>query len=359
MITFTGVDDTPASVTHRVLGYNDDSYAKKLWNMNERSFARQLFSDSGLFARNRAVWLPGFSERESDQDWVNRHLHRLDFIPSWGRSNIVRLQKAGVDMNRLISIGKSTRYSNRVNAVNSPLITGAFAGNASFESFSRMVERTAHPAEKFSKAMENLNEKTAHLLKVHRVVHTEEEGKQVQNEVNAARAEVDAAAKDVGETLKSSAKIYNNRLRLKTKLMLKDPSLIRAAASKRNILLGDFDDVKMLSKIARHGKWAGRGCFVLSALLGADEVYQTYEDGGDAFKKAVGVGAELGAIWAVGEGLLLLFTPAGWVTLVCIAIAEGIILTLGGNVVEKFGERLGGSIEGCYDWLKNNFEYWF
>ncbi len=340
MIIFTKGNETLGSLVHDILGYNDESYGKKIIAANRNSINGAQYIEQGYFWPNRALWLPEISRLDNDPDIRDIILHRCDFIPSWGRANLVKLQKHRVNINHLIGVGKCIRQHNRVNYADGKGIAASLGAQATAESMFRLGERAAKPAEQFTNQMKRLNTQLKNLVALRKA------GKSAE-EIQSARTAYQATYKETQYALNHGAKLYAKRLSHKATKYLMSAKHSESIAYKKGIFIDALDDVKMLARIARYGKWAGRGFYMFSALLGIDEVFDTYEEGGDWEATAVGVGSEMAIIMGLGQ-IMLLFTPAGWVTTVAIAIGEGLLYTKMGNSIKTWTEN----------WFKTNVEHW-
>jgi len=349
MIIFTEPGDTPQQIAKNILGYYDESYAKLILDANRNSSAYKLMNGCGVYAPNRAVWLPNFSLIDHNSELRDQLLHRTDFIPSHGRANLVKLQKSNVNLNNLLGGAKCASQANRSNRDESSGIIASLAGNSAFESVHRGFEHATRPAESFSHHMKELNTK----LKV--LVSARNSGEHAT--IQSARTEYQSAYKRANEAFNKDAKLYARRLSKKGSKYLMSAKHSELVAYKKGIMVNDLNDVQTIGKIARYGKIAGRGMFWFSAILGVDEVYNTYEHGGDAFKKGVGVATELTVAYTLGE-FCLLFTPAGWVALAVVAVAEGLGMTFLGKYSDEFGEYVASESEDAYSWLKRDLSHW-
>lgn len=329
MLLLTEPGDTSQTLACRILGDPDDSYANKLREMNKNTLAYTSLAGD-YYIPDQLIWCPEFSELDNYPDHREMILSEAQFIPSWGKANISKLQNQGVDMNDLIATSQVIQDHNRSesNKKDHAIISGMVA-QAGLESFSRAIEHGAYPAEQFSQTIERLDAVMADLLKVKKSGNTEL--------VRSTRNKFKQLYKESIETLQHNTKLYKNRLSLKTAKILPSMNKLEKLATKKGIMISDLQDVRVLEKIARYGHWAGRGCFAFSIVLGASEVYEAYKNDEDWITKAVGVGTETLITWAAGA-LLLTLTPAGWAVLAGAAITEGIALNLGGNYIETITE---------------------
>jgi len=342
MIVFTEAGDTPASVTNRMLGYNDESYSQKLSKMNANGFARQMMNDSGYFAPYRAVWLPGFSRHDQNVMLREQLVHHTEFMRSSARANIQRLGRDGIDINRLIGAQKTIAAYNQWEMQNPHSMASVYGAQMGGEILNRAVEHAGHPAEKFAKSMRILNGSMQDLIEAENVQDFEL--------MKSLRPQVVSAYREAGAELNKASRLYSSRLDLFTREALSDP--VRAMRFKRNggIMLDHLDDVKALEKIGSAGKFIGRAGFGFQLAMGGVEVYRTYENGGDWEGEATGVIGESAVIYTVGE-VCLLFTPAGWVALVVVAVAEGIFMTrYGEEVKDYFKSKFDDLVEGKWQW---------
>lgn len=342
MITMSQAGDTPYSIAARVLGSPDESYAKAIYQANLTSFANEVMNNCGIYAANRAVWLPGVSHIDDDTELRNHIIHKLDYIPSWGRSNLAKLQRSRVDINHMIGSAKAIRKHNRVNYQEGQGIATSLGAKAAVETVHRGAERITRQGEIFSGKMRELNDNLKNLLE------TRQEGDHIAT--TAARDSFRASYQDAVETLNHDAKIFASRTSKKTAKYFMSPKHMEMVARKKGILISDLDDVAVVSKIARYGEWGSHGMFMFSVGLGADDVYTTYKAGGDWKKKAVGIGAETTALFIAGD-ILLNLTPVGWVATLALIIGEGIVLSGLGELIEKGTEKV-------YAWAENNMNRW-
>jgi hypothetical protein len=362
--------DNSRSIAHRVLGYPDESYAQKIWGMNKTGFACHVMNGSGEYMAHYPVWLPGYSRLDDDPIVRESLMNRVNFMPSAARRNLLTLQKHGVDVNHLVGMSRAIQQSNRDNYSEGEGIAASLGVKAGVETVHRTIERSTHPAEIFSRKINRLNQTIKDMVKAqNEPVYTGEPmlaGEQQLMIHQEYKKACEIAYKDAVHSLNHEGKLYANRIAMKaSKALSMSVMELQRVARKHGFLVSDLNDVKLLDKIGRYGKWAGKGCFLFSAALGVDEVYETYKHGGDAFKKSVGVGLELGVAYAVGEAFLLA-TPAGWVALAGLAIVEGVTLALSSKYVEEFGgnvvgsalEKIGDGVDDAYQWFDKSLGHW-
>ena len=350
MITMSQAGDTPYSIAARVLGSPDESYAEAIYQANLTSFANEVMNNCGIYAANRAVWLPGVSHIDDDTELRNHIIHKLDYIPSWGRSNLTKLQRSRVDINHMIGSAKAIRKHNRINYQEGQGIATSLGAKAAVETVHRGAERITRQGEAFSGKMSELNGSLKTLL------DTRQEGDHIATA--AARDSFRTAYQDAVETLNHDAKIFAARTSKKTAKYFMSPKHMEMVARKKGILISDLDDVAVVSKIARYGEWGARGCFMFSAALGADEIYRTYKHHGDAWGKSGQVLTEIGVAAAIGFGCFLVFTPVGWIGLIATAIVEGVGISIIANEFGKLGWILGDDTKKTYDWVNGNLSKW-
>jgi len=344
MIIFTRGYETVGMLTHDILGYNDESYANKLIIANQNTFNGRLLREQGFYWPNRALWIPEVSRLDNDPQLRNIILHRCDCIPSWGRANLVKLQKHKVNINHLVGAGKCIRQHNRVNYADGQGIATSLGAQAAAESMFRGAERAAKPAEQFTRQMKNLNNHLKNLVALRKA------GKDGA-EIQSAREAYKTAYKEAQYSLNHSAKLYARRLSHKASKYLISAKHSELIANKKGIFIDSLDDIKILGRIARYGKGIHGLGYIAIAGLGVDEVYDTYKEGGDWEAKAVGLGVEIGSIQFAGAVMLFFITPAGWIATIAVAIGEGIAYTAGGKFIDYKTE------EG-YEWIKKHLNKW-
>ncbi|MCK4869947.1 MAG: hypothetical protein KAS93_02440 [Gammaproteobacteria bacterium] len=351
MITMSQAGDTPYSIAARVLGSPDESYAEAIYQANLTSFANEVMNNCGIYAANRAVWLPGVSHIDDDTELRNHIIHKLDFIPSWGRSNLAKLQRSKVDINHMIGSAKAIRKHNRINYQEGQGIATSLGAKAAVETIHRGAERITRQGEVFSGKMRELNGSLKNLLK------TRQEGDHFAT--TTARDSFRASYQETVETLNHDAKIFAARTSKKTAKYFMSPKHMEMVARKKGILISDLDDVAVVSKIARYGEWGARGCFVFSAAIGTDEVYETYKHHGDVWGKVGEVLVEIGTAIAAGAICFVLITPVGWVAVATAAIVEGVGIAAASNFMgTKVGKPLGDDAHNVYDWANHNLGKW-
>lgn len=234
MITFTDAGDTASSVTHRLLGHNDESFAKNLWEANANSFARTMNSaHSTEFAPNFAVWVPGFSVLDEQPEVYQSLIRRTEFIPSAARAKLVHLQRHGVDLNHLLGASKALKVHNKNHQQRGEAIASLSPLSTGKEVVTRTAERASIPGEKFSDAMKELNEK------LEKLNHLKQSGASTA-EIRDARDELKAAKKEAEKVFKKSGELYAKKLSTKSNRYLNTANHIEKQAAKKGIMIYDL-----------------------------------------------------------------------------------------------------------------------
>ena len=207
-----------------------------------------------------------------------------------------------------------------------------------------MVEKAG---EKIHEAMNELNSKTASLIKA-----SEKGGMKV------ARAKLRTAHHKVLQELDEGAEIYKKELSAPLRRILRSSKRLEKFALRKGILVNDLEGMGVVEKIATTAKVVGKGCIALSVALGVDKVYNTYKKGGDWEKKAAGITTELAVIALTSAEIFSLFTPVGWVAILGAAIVEGVIISGIGLVAEKGAEVIYQDGENVTHWAEKEIKNW-
>ena len=343
MMTLTEPGDTPASLANRMLGYSDEGYSKKIWDMNVNGFARQAMNNSGYFAPYRAVWLPGISRLDDDPMLRDDLIHQTEFMDPEGRANLQQLGRDGVDINHMIGVQKTIAAYNQWEIDNPRSMAPLFYGQMIGEIANRAVEHAAHPAEKFAHSMRHLNSVTEQLVGAER--------RQDFTLMKSLRPQYLSAYKDANVNLNRASRLYGDQVETLTRKFLADPLRYRRFVQNGGVWMDHFDDVEALEKIGHAGKFIGRGLYGFQLAMGGLDVYEAYKDGGDWKGEAVGVISETAIATAVGDVLLML-TPAGWVALIITAAIEGFFIT-------KYGETIKEDVKKLYERRLTESWCWF
>lgn len=332
MLLLTEPGDTSQTLACRILGNPDDSYAKKLREMNKNTLAYTSL-ENDYYLPDQLIWCPEFSQLDNHPAHREMILSETQFIPSGAKANISKLQSQGVDVNDTIAAAKVVQDHNQSNFTKKDhaIISGMVA-QAGFNAFSQSIGHAAKPAERFTRSMNALNSTLKDLL----------DAKRSGNKAltKKLRAQLKEAYTKTTKTLARDTQLYKNRLFLKTNKIFPSASWLEKKATKKGIMINDLQDVRILEKIGRYGRWAGRGCFAFTIALGISEVYDAYQKKEDWVAKAVGVTAEIIATMAAGSAIVFLLTPLGWVALAGAAVAEGFMLTFGGDFIENLAEKI-------------------
>lgn len=351
MIYFTSLSDTPNSIAKDLLGGID--YGNVLGDSIRDANRNTMASRCGIgsyYAPNRPIWIPGFSSIGEYGPIRDAIIRRLDTLHSEPRSRLATAIRRRNDLNPIMGATHAIEKNNRANSDKAKVITASLAGAASIETAKRTIERVNHQAEKFSESMAKLNDVTKQAAEIHKLHGPSSDA------FKAIRATLQEQHQETVQVLNKHAKLFARRLSIKTTKHMRSAKIELMRARKKGIMISDLDDVKRIEKIARYGKWASHSLFAFSIALGIDEVYETYQNGGDAFVKATGLTFEMTSSAVLGGLVTFAFTPAGWVALAGFAVVEGVAFAFAGKGLESAGEKLGKGLEECYEWVKEKLK---
>lgn len=363
MIYLTTVGETPSTIASDLLGGADygNSFADAIRSANRNNIAHHLVSDLRYgYAPFRPIWIPGFSSLDSNSAVYEGIIRRIDRLSGDTRMRLALAMQRGADLNILVGATKAIQQHNNTGHHDAKIITSALAGNTAVESGLRTAERVEAQAEHFHESMSHLNQATKKAVDVFKAHGAS------SVEFRTAREELQLVHRETMLSLSKDAKLFSNRLSAKATRHMMSAKHEFMLAKKKGIFISDLEDVKYVEKIFKCSNWLSKRFMAFSIILGVDEVYETFKEGGDAFTKSAGIGLELGFAYTVGVGLIALFTPAGWVTLIGTAFLEGAAIAGFGTGIEKFGESMGhkaeqtggfiaSEVEKGYQWLKEKF----
>lgn len=277
---------------------------------------------------------------DEDKAQITKVLNRMNLLD---RANIKTMIFNNIDINRLIGASHIIEMHNRKQGKQNFAFSMGLGGQAAMESLKSGIKKYHDYAKEFDKAT----------TKLEGYQHELAEGKLSAKEFKSVAANDYEKSVDA---MNKAAKL--NMITTKTKRYYHTMNHV-VRMSKRRIYISDLADAAHLVKIAKTARMMGRGLWAFSAVAGADQVYHTYQRGGDWEKQAVGIGTELAVTGAVADaiadvtvGFLLAATPVGWVALAATAIAAGLVSIGVGKFVEDKAEEL-------YGWAEHYAKRWF
>jgi hypothetical protein len=252
MIVFTEPGDTPESVAHRHLGYNDASKAEQIKDINRHSFAWEIMNNSGFYAANRALWFP--VDGEETLDWEKEAIvHEFDWLTSEQRATLAAAQKHDLEIHDILA-GHAF----------STLANGIFgAGTAlSLDSLHSSIDIRYDRMEKFEKSMDDVKAKF-NLL----------------SEAKSTEATA-VARKDFGKAYRNLLTEFESYLvsyTAKDMRLLRRPRSVIRLLNKKGWQIDNLFEAKQITKVASYLKYlkgAGGG---LLLIMGATKVHETWE----------------------------------------------------------------------------------
>ena len=322
MIVFTKPGDTPEALAERYLGCVDASYASQIKAANYNSFAWQTMCGCGVYAPNRAVWLP--EEDDIHDDERDEVIRAFDWIPSYHRENLVRAQDMGIDLYTLLGAYSLTATANtHTSDANIGLVGAAFAYNTA----DRVVDLKKGRMEKFTQRLGDVKEQLKAIAAMQGV------------ELNEPGA-LDGYWKSYVELQEDYAQELHE-FKLRNSPFLTKPLKTRNRVRKQGWQVYDKMVVRQAERMATMLKWAGRGFIVGDLAYSTAEVIEAYHEGKDWTKVVMREGTKtaisMGLVYLteLGVSVLLAMTPVGWVAIIGVAVVEAGEIMVSDHVIDR------------------------
>lgn len=313
MIIFSEPNDTPASIAHRYLGYNDASKAKEIRLANCDSLSWHMMNKSGYYSPHRALWFPIDGE---DTPPHIQHLiaHEFDWLTCDERYNLAKAQKQGINIHHAL-------YTHQMNTF---MNAAMFAGATSLDSLHSAIELRSDHMQEFQKLLQQAKTQLGQLA--------DAETKELRL---AARHEFGATYREI------TAKYYNyfKRLDADAKYQLKKPWKVIRGMKNQGWVIDDLFQAKAIGRMVKYLKFGMVSGYIVVGITGIAETYETWEHthsweatAREADKVIIDIATSI-AMTAFAELFLVAlgFTAPEWGTLL---IAGAIGMTLSGAISE-------------------------
>lgn len=259
-------------------------------------------------------------------------------------ANLRMMIHTGFDLNHLMrvrsmvdeyNIRKAKQAGKKVPPKTSPQICAELGGMClAYHAADATRERLTRVTENFVKAMDDLNDKQ---INVYTAI-----GKDAKK---AARSEFKAAYLHTMKVLSVQAGLGFISEDTKTYMMTANHAM--KVGLRKGVYVANLEDVVLLKKIAKTGKWLGWGTTAIGVIADVRDVDITYKEGGDWQKEAVQDIVETGLSYFLSKGTVfvtlrigLFFIPgAGWIVF-AMTVAGSMIGDYLGDKIVKGGVKL-------------------
>ena len=324
-IYMTKPGDTIQSVAQFFYECSDEDHCKRLRDANHDRKAYKLKGQTDRLMPFYPLMIPGYG-KELNKLTIKRMLSGIEAIGCIERKNITMAMRRGFNLHHAIGASRALNHHNQRKideGSHDAASIATFVGAAVRESGGRIAERSGHPAEEFSRRMDFLEESAKNYKDV--LQSTSDIGSR-----QIARDVYKTAHREALVALDKAGNFYSHKRTVHIRQAIRGKNRLFKQVVKQGVVLEELADFSAFETIAKCSSIGGLAFMGIGIGLGIKEVYDTEQEGGDWVAKLVGVSAETAISIAAGS-LLMACTPVGWVTLIGVGIAEGVMLSFLGN----------------------------
>ena len=314
--------------------------------------AYEMIQESAVCPGNltRTLQLPIVWDANASDEYKAHMTKLLSKLNLYDRLNIKKMMACNLNINRLIGVSHTIERHNLQQGKRNFALSMALGGKAAIEGMRYSTIRYKGVADRFHGAIAKLD-------------HYQRD--RIAGKLTAAEFK-SAAAGDYQEAVKSmqsAAKL--GMIHARTARYLNSLSNVGRMATRR-IFIGNLSDAAHLVKVAKTAKFMGNGLWAIGAAAGADEVYNTYKQGGNWEKQAEGVSMELAVTGTVAEwggeligAFLLGSNPVGWAVLAVSGIAAGVAAFFASGMAKDIGDGIYDVGQDIGNWAVEYAKKWF
>jgi hypothetical protein len=324
-ITFSRMGDTASSLTHDLLGHNNEDFAQKLWQQNASFNCRRL-GVAGRFAPGYAVWVPEAKHPMGTQAspfqmphfdaLMPQHLEHLAAAQAYGFNPEILLgaHELACRLNYDYFTMAATHSDDSAEKSNYLDQAASFVLTASHTGIDVRKNVSKDMAEKMKSLNKAVLDERSYRRSKSAIKYLD---KEVLEKFRTARIMAMKDMQKVNETFFSD--------RQATYLLHKSEQYWDHAIGREKWHLSNVFDTADLASAAEMMEHVANGLIVVDAGLAIHNVYEKWKEGDDWEYELIQDAVDLVVSVGIGLGVAALFTGGGWVVCLIAGATAGVL----------------------------------